>query len=217
MTISPVAADYAWIRSSSSLFGYALEAGYSLVLVRGVSPAELLRITGADPQGVREGLEELVEEHTELVEEYDGWPEASLLGAVSVPGAGGEWTLALDLGGDLGLRPQLMEDLSATTRAVAVTGNSGKPMTLFTSYAGGRLETGFERPDLRDGAAPDALNVLLLEVGLLDAEGGQVPGADWAAGMLALAGGITGVQVTAELLARASYRAGLVPEGTCAH
>jgi hypothetical protein len=33
--------DYGWIRSSSSLFKYALEVGYTLTLVRGVSPSEL--------------------------------------------------------------------------------------------------------------------------------------------------------------------------------
>ena len=32
---SATAADYGWIRSSSSLFKYALEIGYTLTLVRG--------------------------------------------------------------------------------------------------------------------------------------------------------------------------------------
>lgn len=34
---SATADDYAWIRSSP-LFGYALECGYTLTLVRGVTP-----------------------------------------------------------------------------------------------------------------------------------------------------------------------------------
>jgi hypothetical protein len=49
---SATAADYGWIRSSSSPFRYALEIGYTLALVRGVSPAELLTLAGAEPRGV---------------------------------------------------------------------------------------------------------------------------------------------------------------------
>ncbi|KAF5990927.1 hypothetical protein BOG92_002160 [Streptomyces sp. WAC00263] len=38
-TTSATAADDGWIRSPASLFGYALEAGYTLTPVRGVPPA----------------------------------------------------------------------------------------------------------------------------------------------------------------------------------
>ena len=40
---SVTAHDYAWIRSSP-LFRYALETGYTLTLVRGVAPREVLRV-----------------------------------------------------------------------------------------------------------------------------------------------------------------------------
>lgn len=59
---SATPADYGWIRSSSSPFAYALEVGYTLTLVRGVSPSELFRIVGTEPRGVCEGLIELIEE-----------------------------------------------------------------------------------------------------------------------------------------------------------
>ncbi|MET9887406.1 DUF6461 domain-containing protein [Streptomyces sp. NPDC006430] len=61
---SATAADYGWIRSSSSLFNYALEMGYTLTLVQGVSSAELLRAAGAEPRGMCEGIGELMEQHT---------------------------------------------------------------------------------------------------------------------------------------------------------
>ncbi|MFF4448374.1 DUF6461 domain-containing protein [Streptomyces sp. NPDC001502] len=49
-TTSATAADYGWIRSSS-LFAYGLEGGYTLTLVRGLSPAELLASGGGRATG----------------------------------------------------------------------------------------------------------------------------------------------------------------------
>ncbi len=52
---SATAADYGWIRSSSAGFGYALDLGHTLALVRGVRPDELLGwrapSRGVCPQG----------------------------------------------------------------------------------------------------------------------------------------------------------------------
>jgi hypothetical protein len=208
---SATAADYGWIRANSLLFAYGLEVGYTLTLVRGVSPSELLRIVGAEPRGVCEGLNELIEEQQDFLDGYDEWPDAFLAGAFTVQGKGGDWTLALEFGGDLGTRPRLMEALSTKTRAVSHSSNGGKPMDFFHWYEEGELRTTFERPADRSGSTPDALNPLMLEVGL-NPSGDEDPDVDTKAAVLALTERLTGVRVTEELLAEAEYQVGEVPE-----
>ncbi|MET9479068.1 DUF6461 domain-containing protein [Streptomyces sp. NPDC006638] len=156
--ISATAADYGWIRSPSSFFRYALEGGYTLTLVRGVSPAELLEVAGAEPRGACDGLVELIEQHADILDGYEGSPESFLAGAFSVPGEGGDWTLALEFGGDLGTRPSIMEALSTGTQAVSHSSNGGKPMHFFHWYEDGELRTTFEWPTDRTGSTPDELN-----------------------------------------------------------
>lgn len=208
---SPTAADYGWIRATSSLFKYALDVGYTLTLVRGVAPSALLTLVGAEPRGVCEGLRELIEQHQEFLDETDDWPESFLAGAFTVRGEGGDWTLALDFGGDLGTRPRLWEALSAGTRVVSHSSNGGKPMDFFHWHENGELRTTFEWPADRTGSTPDELNALMREVGL-NPSGDQAPDVDRKAAVFALTERLTGVQVTEELLADAEYRIGEVPE-----
>lgn len=208
---SATAADYGWIRSSSSLFAYGLEVGYTLTLVRGVSPSELFRIVGAEPRGACEGLNELIEKQQEFVDGYEQWPEAFLAGAFTVQGEGGDWTLALEFGGDLGTRPRLMEALSDGTRAVSHSSNGGKPMDFFHWYEEGELRTTFEWPADRTGSTPDELNAMMTEVGL-NPSGDEDPDVDTKAAVLALTERLTGVRVTEQLLAEAGYQVGEVPE-----
>ncbi|WP_262058797.1 DUF6461 domain-containing protein [Streptomyces sp. STR69] len=205
------AADYGWIRSATSPFRYPLESGYTLTLVRGVSPAELLALAGVEPSGACEGLGELIEQHLELLEESDGEEGPYVLaGVCTVPGEEGDWTLALALGGDLGSL-DFMETLSAGTRAVSHSSNGGKPMHFFHWYENGELRTEFEWPPVRSGSTPDELNDLICEVGLglTDEDASRV---DRKAAVFALAERLTGVRVTAELLALAEYRTAEVPE-----
>ncbi|MER7822459.1 DUF6461 domain-containing protein [Streptomyces sp. NPDC096097] len=208
---SATAADYGWIHSPRSLFAYALEIGYTLTLVRGVSPAELFRIVEVEPRGVCEDLHAFVGEHQDFLDGFEEWPEAFLAGAFSVRGEGGDWTLALEYGGDLGTRPSLMEALSTGTRAVSHSSNGGKPMDFFHWYEEGELKTTFEWPSDRTGSTPDALNPLMLEVGL-NPFGDEDPAVDRKAAVLALSERLTGVKLTEELLTTAAYLVGEVPE-----
>jgi hypothetical protein len=207
---SATAADYGWIRSSSAGFGYALDLGYTLALVRGVRPDELLGMAGAEPRGMSAGLGELIEQHQERLIEAEYWDETILAGACTVEGEGGDWTLALVLGGDLG-SPLLMETLSAGTRAVSHSSNGGKPMHFFHWYEHGELRTMFERPQVRSGSTPDELNAVMREVGL-DPTDDEAPGVDRKAAVFALTERLTGVRVTDELLALAEFLTGDVPE-----
>ncbi|MGY4387450.1 DUF6461 domain-containing protein [Streptomyces sp. TE12347] len=213
---SATAADYGWIRSPRSFFAYALEIGYTLTLVRGVSPAQLLHIAGAEPRGVCEDLHAFIGEHNDFLDGFEKWPEAFLAGAFTVPGEGGDWALALDFGGDLGIRPDIMEALSATTRAVSHSSNGGKPMDFFHWYEEGELRTTFEWPADRTGSTPDALNPLMLRVGL-DPSGDEDPDVDTKAAVLALTERLTGVRLTEELLATAEFHVGAVPEEPVRH
>ncbi|WP_405406891.1 DUF6461 domain-containing protein [Streptomyces sp. NBC_01104] len=205
------AADYGWIRSSSSLFTYALEFGYTLTLVRGVPPTEVLRRAGAVPRDAVSGLAALIEEHTEVLFGHETWPESFVAGAFTVPGECGDWTLALEFGGDLGTRPAIMEALSAGTRAVSHSRNGGKPMHFFHWYEDGELRTTFESAAYRSGSTPDELTAVMREVGL-NPTGDQDPGVDGKAAVFALTERLTGVRVTEDLLAEAVYQTGEVPE-----
>ncbi|MCX4804266.1 DUF6461 domain-containing protein [Streptomyces sp. NBC_01214] len=208
---SATAADYGWISSSSSVLAYGMELGYSLTLVRGVSPSELFRIVGAEPQGVCEGLNELIHEQQEFLDEYDEWPDAFLAGAFTVQGEGGDWTLVLEFGGGLDMRADIMEAISAGTRAVSHSSNGGKPMDFFHWYEQGELRTTFEWPADRTGSTPNALNPLMLAVGL-HPSGEEDPDVDRKAAVLALTERLTGVRVTQELLAEAEYHVAEVQE-----
>lgn len=208
---SPAAADYGWIRSPSSFFQYTQDHGYTMTLVRGVAPAELLALVGAEPRGACEGVGELMDANNEFADAFDTWPDCFIAGAFTVPGDGGNWTVALEFGGDLGTRPRLMEALSAGTRAVSHSSNSGKPLHFFHWYEDGESRTVFEWPSRRSGSTPDELVPLIREVGL-DPDGDGDPDVDRKAAVFALTERLTGVRITEELLRNASYLLGEVPE-----
>ncbi|MFD7472862.1 DUF6461 domain-containing protein [Streptomyces sp. NPDC059837] len=125
---SVTAHDYAWIRSSP-LFRYALETGYTLTLVRGVAPREVLRVMEAEPQGTCTGADALIGRQDELLGPTDYWDESFIAGAFTVPGEGGDWTLVLHVGdGGMGMQPRFLEALSAGGRAAVHSSNGGKPI-----------------------------------------------------------------------------------------
>jgi hypothetical protein len=214
------ALDYAWIRSSP-LFGNALDCGYSLALVRGLSPEEVLRVMGAKPQGTCAGVEELLELQDELCDPMDFWDDSFLAGAFTVPGEDGDWTLVWELArGGTGIRPRFMAAFSAEgRRAVEHSSNGGKPLHGFSWYEDGEQRTTFDGPAFRGGSTPDALLPMMRAVGcdLADVEDRDVAdrmgdSLDDKAAVLALTEGLTGVRLTPEVLRDADYQVGLVPE-----
>ena len=110
---SVTAADYGWIRPGSSFFPFVLDVGYSLTLVRGVTPAELFRVMEAEPRDGCVGYNELSARQSELFDDGDYWAGEILAGAFTAPGDGGDWTLALHFDGGCGMRPDFLEALSA--------------------------------------------------------------------------------------------------------
>ncbi|MFE5482298.1 DUF6461 domain-containing protein [Streptomyces sp. NPDC056527] len=212
---SVTAHDHAWIRTSS-LFRNAMESGYGLTLVRGVAPGDVLRVMQAEPQGAGMGVDELIERQGDLRDATDYWDDSFIVGAFTVPGAGGDWALVLHLDGGVGMRPRFLEALSAGGRAVSHSTNGGAPIDLFHWYENGELRTSFEWPTHRYGSTPDDLLPLMREVGFDlsedEDEDGTGPSTDTKAAVLALAERLTGVQVTEALLKDAQYLLGQVPE-----
>jgi hypothetical protein len=208
--------DYAWIRTSP-LFRHMIESGYTLTLIRGRNPREVLRAMGAEPRGTGEGTAGLIEaDDAHRAELDDYWDESYVAGAFSAPGENGDWTLVLGFDGGLGIAAPCVETLSRGGRVVAHSTNGGKPIHLFHWFEDGELRTTFEGPWSRDGNTPDELVPLLREVGFpLTSEGEHdesAPDVDGKAAVLALAERLTGIRVTESLLQDATYELGLVPE-----
>ncbi|MFJ6797317.1 DUF6461 domain-containing protein [Streptomyces sp. NPDC091268] len=214
---SVTAHDYAWIRTSP-LFRHMVESGYTLTLIRGRTPREVLRAMEAEPRGTGEGTAGLIEADDDHRSEgdHDYWDESYVAGAFSTPGEDADWTLALGFDGGLGIAAPHVETLSKGGRVVAHSTNGGKPIHLFHWFEDGELRTTFEAPSARDGSAPDELVPLLREVGFpLTSEGEHdesAPEVDRKAAVLALAERLTGIRVTEALLQDAVYELGLVPE-----
>ncbi|GAA2451617.1 hypothetical protein GCM10010433_62110 [Streptomyces pulveraceus] len=150
---SAIARDYAWIRSSP-LFRHALETGYTLTLVRGAAPVEVLRVMEAEPQGTCAGADALIGQQEELFDATDHCCESFIAGAFTVPGEGGDWTLVLHFDGGVGMRPRFLEALSAEGRAVVHSSNGGKPIHLFHWYEEGGFKPPSSGPRPGRGAHP---------------------------------------------------------------
>jgi hypothetical protein len=209
--------DYAWIRTSS-LFRHMMESGYTLTLIRGRTPREVLRAMEVEPRGTGEGTAGLIDadDAHRAEADFDNWDESYVAGAFSTPGEDSDWTLVLGFDGGLGIAVPCVETLSQGGRVVAHSTNGGKPIHLFHWFEDGELRTTFEGPSSRAGSTPDELVCLLREVGFpLTPEGEHdesVPDVDRKAAVLALAERLTGIRVTESLLRDAVYELGLVPE-----
>ncbi|MFF9408157.1 DUF6461 domain-containing protein [Streptomyces anandii] len=207
--------DYAWIRTSP-LFRHMMEGGYTLTLIQGRSPREVLRAMEAEPRGTGEGTAGLIEaddaHRAEADDDY--WDESYVAGAFKTPGENGDWTVVLGFDGGLGM--PCAQTLSEGGRVVAHSSNGGKPIHLFHWFENGRVLTTFEDPSARDGSSPDELVPLLREIGFpLTPEGEHdeyAPAVDGKAAVLALAERLTGIHVTESLLQDATYEMGPVPE-----
>ncbi|MGW2035988.1 DUF6461 domain-containing protein [Streptomyces sp. NPDC001811] len=207
--------DYAWIRTSP-LFRHMMGSGYTLTLIRGRSPQEVLRAMEVEPRGTGQGTAGLIaadDAHRAGVD-HDYWDESYVAGAFKATGEKGDWTVVLGFDGGLGM--PCAETLSEGGRVVAHSSNGGKPIHLFHWFEDGELRTAFEGPSARDGSSPDELVPLLREVGFpLTPEGEHdenAPDVDGKAAVLALAERLTGIRVTEPLLQDATYELGLVPE-----
>ncbi|RFU42767.1 hypothetical protein DZF91_04990 [Actinomadura logoneensis] len=195
--------DYAWF--SDFRRGWLSES-YCLSLIQGLAPAEFLARLGADVQGEFQGLEAYADLDEEFQDGQVVYGDYMLVGAASVPGSDGPWTLALEVNGSLGIDDRFMGPASAGTQAISHFRNA-KAITYFHWWQDGEKRTAFEWPRERSGSTPDALLEVMQRVGYdLDSDDRDLG----TPGLFALAEELTGVRVTAEMLESATYTAGIV-------
>ncbi|BAJ29189.1 MULTISPECIES: DUF6461 domain-containing protein [Kitasatospora] len=193
--MTPTAHDYAWT-ADSSWFPDLRDSGYSLTLVRGRTPDEVLELLGAVPQGFGDGVDDVFDCQQELYAWLEDPDEDSYtVGALAVPGDGGDWTLLLALDRGAGVDGGRLAALSrGGGEAVQHGGGGGDgPAGRFRHYRDGE-------PRAVAGAEPDADGV--------QPGGGAGP----EPALLALAERLTGVRVTEELVRDGAFVLGVVPD-----
>ncbi|MEV0266218.1 DUF6461 domain-containing protein [Streptomyces sp. NPDC050617] len=197
--MSPSIADYNWFQPDA----------YCMTYVRDVTPTGFLSRLRAVGLGELHGLNALESRYWEGPdrEHWNGsdepWP---FIGATSVPGTDAPWTLVMEVNGFLGTLDDVMTPASAGTRIVSHYVNI-KALAAFNWWEDGELRTSFEWPRERSGSTPDALVETMIRLGFDLGPRGESPGIP---GKMALAEELTGVRVTPDLLADATYITGIV-------
>jgi hypothetical protein len=199
--MSPSASDYAWFRGSE------LSGAYCLTYIEDVTPTEFLDRLDATPYTEQQGLRALASAYWDDPLGFRGpWP---FIGATSVPGRGGPWTLAVETNGFVGSVTHYMGPASTGTRIFSHYENA-KGGHHFNWWEDGDRRASFERPWQRHGNTPDDLVDAMTRVGFDLDPLGEDPGVP---GKLALAEELTGVRITAELLSSATYVTGYLGRG----
>ncbi|MFI8305114.1 DUF6461 domain-containing protein [Streptomyces sp. NPDC085927] len=117
-----------WLRDFHG--GYLLE-GYTLTLVRGLSPQEFLDRIDADPTGEVTGFEAFVTRDLEFQDSQTDWGDFMFVGATRVRGKDTDWVLALEINGGIEIRANGMQNATRRTRGVSHF-CSPHAMTLFS-------------------------------------------------------------------------------------
>ncbi|MBJ8342430.1 hypothetical protein JGU71_26415 [Antrihabitans sp. YC3-6] len=145
---------------------------------------------------------------------YDLWEapdfgKMQFIGATTVPGDAGDWTLGVELNGQLGVTRELATAASAGTTLVSHRYNGGNGVGSFRWFEDGELQLGFEPLFAfhRSGSDPDACRDDMEQIGFdmvgnLDDIGPTTPAA------FALAERLTGVRITKAMLESAVFLCG---------
>lgn len=190
--------DYLWFEQ---MFPDLSEA-YCITLVQDVTPAGLLDRFGVVGDRVdRIGVGELIDPSYAVWEAHDG--DAQLVSATAV----GDWALAVESNGYLGVTEELLGRLSAGTRLVSHFRNVNA-VDRFYLVDDGRIRLDFEPlfAWYRSGCDADGYVDLMQAVGLRMEQDGDI--GDPSAAAFALAEAITGIRLTAELLQQSTFTCG---------
>lgn len=194
--MAATAQDYAW-------FGKDFPAEYCITLARGVTPEEFLTRIGAEVESFTRDADGLMH--------FSGHGDGLPIGATTVIGEDGPWTLGVEWNGYAGVTEEIMLPASAGTRIVSHFCNVNAH-DRFLWYEDGETRLEFEPlfADSRWGAESEAIADEMVEAGfdLSDAEDRSIERVTEAA--FALAERITGVRLTAEVLREAEYLCGVV-------
>lgn len=204
MTGKTTAADYAWLEDGYEL----LTEAYCLTLVRGLTPAELLRELGAEGRQRITGVDALGEPSYEV-----HTPFQLFVGATAIR----DWTLMVEFNGYLGVTDEAMLPLSRGRRVVSHFLNVNA-VDRFCWYEDGDLRLHFEPlfADARYGSRPDELVAEMRESGFdLSERDEDEDNDDYYASLtgasFALAHRLTGIRPTPELFADAEFLCGVAP------
>jgi Family of unknown function (DUF6461) len=200
------ASDYAWFEDRPR----GLAETYRLTLARGRIPAEFLARIGARVEVTRVGVDALFEPSMHLWDEYPY--KGTLIGVTAAPGDDGDWAVAVEVNGYLGITEEAMIPLSAGTRVVSHYYSGGNGVARFYWFEDGVIRLYFDpvEPAYREGTTPDAVLDVMREVGFdMGEEGDNAEDSTGAA--LALADYLTGVRLTPELLEDSIYTCGIAP------
>ncbi|WP_051300646.1 DUF6461 domain-containing protein [Actinomadura rifamycini] len=209
--MAPTATDYQWISEYRELV-----EGYCATLVRGITVQQFLQGLQAEPLGDLSGYEDLDQRTTELFTEFRrnrAVGRRYLIGATGVSGDQDEWVLGLERHGGLGVTDRLAAPLSRGTRLVSHFRNVNA-VDRFHWYEDGEPRTRFEPifATRREGSTPDELVEVMTEVGFDLPSGDEPDSSVHTAATFALAERLTGVRLTPDLLDKATFTAGLVPQ-----
>jgi hypothetical protein len=199
--------DYLWFEER---FPHLAEA-YCVTLVGDeTSPGLLDRFGVVGDRVDRVGVGELVDRSYAVWDAHQG--DVQLVAATSV----GQWALAVEVNGCLGVTEELFGRLSAGSRLVSHFRNVNAA-DRFSLVDDGRLVVDFEPLFAwhRSGSDPDVYAELMRTVGMRMGQDDDLGEPDAAA--FALAEAITGVRLTAELFERSTFACGLArpPRRVC--
>ncbi|MFF0049207.1 DUF6461 domain-containing protein [Streptomyces sp. NPDC005498] len=135
-------ADRSWLRDFHR--GFLLE-GYTLTLVRGLTPREYLDRIGAQPQEDCEGFDDLIARDREFQDDQEDWGDRMFVGVTLVHDEGADWVLALEINGGIEIHTDAMKHATRGTRGVSHF-RSPNAMSLFSWWEDGELRTRFEGP-----------------------------------------------------------------------
>lgn len=190
-----------WLRDFHG--GYLLE-GYTLTLIRGLSPREYLNRIGAEEQGDFTGFDAFIARDREFQEGEADWGDSMFVGATLVHGEDADWVLALEINGGIEIQTNAMQHATRGTRGVSHF-RSPNAMSLFSWWEDGELRTRFEGPLHREGSTPDDLLNLMNQVGFDFVSGGYD-----LEHYVALATMLTGVHLTPSKLENSTYSTGII-------
>lgn len=199
--MAATAQDYLW-------FTQEFEPEYCVTLARGLTPREFLARIGADIEPSdrdAEGLEEFCADSA-----IDGASYRLPIGATSVTGDGGPWTLAVEWNGFAGTVEELLLASSAGTRVVSHY-RGANAADYFHWFEDGALRLFFEPlfAYYRSGPEAEAIAEQMRACGFDLSEGDDRDFALHTEATFALAERLTGVRLTAQTLREARYLCGV--------
>ncbi|MFI0354033.1 DUF6461 domain-containing protein [Actinomadura sp. 9N407] len=201
--MAPTAADYAWFEEDFS----ELAEAYCVMLVRGLTPAQVLARLGARTDGPHmTGVDALCRFSSDTHGEHNGREQG--LGVTAV----GDWALVIEPNGYLSVSEETIVPLSARTRLVS-HGSNVNAAGNFYWVEDGEVRLTFEPlfPSHRNGTSADALLGTMREAGFDLADGDDDANLDCDHAAFALAEHLTGVRITPEILREGSYLCGATP------